>query len=151
MQWVLGHYLCSSSIAKMRPSCTGSYMGLGKSGVLSDSAAMMDPRTLSRKDIRSGPMFPSQPCPWTATTSSPWPSSLATQPLFTSPGKDAPCTWPVISIHRPMGNSNDLGRCYVRMGRLTWTTPHILKVAPIWSRWKERVSLGFITLAQLST
>lgn len=94
-------------------------------------------------------MFPSQPCPWTATTSGPWPSSLATQPLFISPGKDPPCPWPIISIHRPMGNSNDLGGCYVRMGvhvRMTWTTPHILKVAPIWSRGKERVSLGFITL-----
>ena len=52
----------------------------------------------------------------------PWPSSLATQPVFIPPFRDPPCPWPIISIHRPIGNSNDLGGCYVRMGR--WHEPH---------------------------
>lgn len=154
MQWVLGHYLCSSSIAKMRPSCTGSYKGLGKSGVLSDSAGMMDPRTLSRNVGRG--IFKVAPC----SPASPVPG----QQPHPAPG---PVPWPLSLCllllarvcHAPDQSFQFTGPWETQM---TWedvmsewvgwrTTPHILKVAPIWSRWKKRVSLGFLTLAQLST
>lgn len=87
-------------------------------------------------DLRLGPPSPTSPAPGQQPHLAPWPNSLATKPLSISPCKVPPCPCPIISIHRPVGNSNDwgLGWCYVRIDRVMWINPSTFNEALIWSK-----------------